>query len=294
MKTNNLLKKYKFNSISVLGNSLIQRIYYFRFSNASCFYKRNFSSDNSNIKPIVYSSPSEQKTQIFLENKKKCGIYLWTNLITGKSYVGSGVPLSRRLYSYFSEKYLNAQLKRGKSAIYSSILKYGLSNFKLEILEYCEASDAISREQFYINKLKPEYNLLDKAGSRLGFKHLGEAIAKIKLAYLNRTEEHKAKMEAHLLFLHASNIGRKHPHTEETKKLIGEASLKMWQTKEHREKIISTFGTKILITNIETNETIEYASIREAAREMKENHVTLGKYLKNSQIFKGKYLIKKK
>jgi len=36
------------------------------------------------------------------------------------------------------------------------------SNFKLEILEYCEADRLIilEREQYYIDLLKPEYNIL--------------------------------------------------------------------------------------------------------------------------------------
>jgi hypothetical protein len=48
------------------------------------------------------------------------------------------VDLYKRLKNYYSKKYVDTQLKKGKSAIYSSIRKYGLSNFKLEILEYCE------------------------------------------------------------------------------------------------------------------------------------------------------------
>lgn len=225
---------------------------------------------------------------------------------------------------------LEIQLKKGKSAIYSAILKHGLANFKLEILEYCESSEAISREQYNIDLLKPDYNILKIANSRLGSKHTEESLAKIKNAYLNRTEEHKAKMTEHLAKLHASNIGRKHPHTEKSKAKIGAASLNRWQMAEYRAKIIASMEGKthseqskanmsakklgipkseehklkislsqpnrksIIVTNLETNVSIEYASIREAAREMNETNVTLGKYLKNSKIFRGVYLIKAK
>ncbi len=41
------------------------------------------------------------------------------------------------------------------SLIYSAIVKYGLKNFQLEILEYCAAENAISREQYYLDLLKP-------------------------------------------------------------------------------------------------------------------------------------------
>ena len=44
-------------------------------------------------------------------------------------------------------------------AIYKALLKYGPSNFSLEILEYCEPDKAVSKEQEYLNLLKPCYNL---------------------------------------------------------------------------------------------------------------------------------------
>ena len=56
-------------------------------------------------------------------------------------------------------------------AINKAILKYGLYNFSLEILEYCDKASLIKREQFYLDEIKPKYNLLSIAGSNLGFKH---------------------------------------------------------------------------------------------------------------------------
>ena len=57
------------------------------------------------------------------------------------------------------------------TAIHNALLKYGYSNFTLDILEYCEGVDPVLREQFYFETLKPEYNILQQAGSSLGFKH---------------------------------------------------------------------------------------------------------------------------
>ena len=50
-------------------------------------------------------------------------------------------------------------------------MKYGYSRFKLEVLEYCDKSNLIKREQYYISLLNSEYNVLTIAGSNLGFKH---------------------------------------------------------------------------------------------------------------------------
>lgn len=66
--------------------------------------------------------------------------------------------------------------------IYKALLKYGHSKFILEILEYCKPTQCIEREQYYIDLLKPDYNILKTAGSLLGFKHSKESVSKISEA----------------------------------------------------------------------------------------------------------------
>jgi len=65
----------------------------------------------------VYNNADLQKKQILEENIDKSGIYRWVNFENNKSYIGSGVNLYARLSNYYSDKYLETQLKRGKSAI---------------------------------------------------------------------------------------------------------------------------------------------------------------------------------
>ena len=45
--------------------------------------------------------------------------------------------------------------------------KIWLLGFRSEILEYCPSSIVLAREQFYLDKFKPEYNILKIAGSPL-------------------------------------------------------------------------------------------------------------------------------
>lgn len=85
-------------------------------------------------------------------------------------------------------------------------MKYGYINFTLEILEYCEPSEVIFREQYYLDLLKPAYNILNKAGSSLGFKHSEETIAKFKVRRF--TTEQKAKLLAALKIHNASQEQR--------------------------------------------------------------------------------------
>jgi len=112
--------------------------------------------------------------QIIKENRRKSGIYCWTNLINGKIYVGSSVNLGERFYRYYKIDFLMEVLKRSRSKIYSSILKNGYSNFQLDILEYCNKEDLLKREQYFIDLLKPGYNILSSASSSLGLKHTAE------------------------------------------------------------------------------------------------------------------------
>lgn len=70
---------------------------------------------------------------------------------------------------YYNINHLNDP--KNKMIINRALLKYGYSNFKLIILEYCDTSVIIKREQYYINQLKPDYNINPTAGSSLGFKH---------------------------------------------------------------------------------------------------------------------------
>jgi group I intron endonuclease len=57
-----------------------------------------------------------------------------------------------------------------------------------EILEYCEKVKAVilSKEQFYLDLLKPEYNILKVAGSSLGYKHTVETILKMIGSYISK------------------------------------------------------------------------------------------------------------
>jgi hypothetical protein len=108
----------------------------------------------------IYPNSEIYKDQILSDNKNKSGIYMWTNIINNKKYVGSAQDLSDRLSFYYSQASINSALQRGKSYIYSALLKDGHPNFSLEIIEYCEPSELLIREKYYIDLLGSEYNIL--------------------------------------------------------------------------------------------------------------------------------------
>jgi hypothetical protein len=59
-------------------------------------------------------------------------------------------------------------------------LEYNYYNFNIEILEYCNNEFLKTREQYYLDLLKPEYNICKTAGSMLGFKHSMKTLEKFK------------------------------------------------------------------------------------------------------------------
>ena len=165
----NMNKNYKF---SVYNNKNIKWNTPFNLRAFSNSNKILSKKDNIEEKVVnIYPNANLLKSKILKENRKKTGIYRWTNTITEDSYVGSAIDLSKRLNDYLNIAFLNKELKKGRSVIYSALLKYGYSNFKLDILEYCPPIDLIKREQYYFDSLNPKYNILKVAGSSFGFKH---------------------------------------------------------------------------------------------------------------------------
>jgi group I intron endonuclease len=137
------------------------------------YFKTNIQFVNLiSIVPVVsYSNADTQRLEILKENNKKSGIYRWTHIKTGKSYIGSALNITKRLIEYYSISLLERTISKGNSKICRALLKYGYSQFNLDILEYCDSIQLIKREQYYIYKIKPELNILTIAGSSLGFKH---------------------------------------------------------------------------------------------------------------------------
>lgn len=124
------------------------------------------------------------KSSIISGNINKCGIYRITNLTSSKLYIGSSNNLGSRFRAYFNPN----RLKRSNMYIYNAMLKHGYSNFSLDILEYCEPDALIKREQYYIDTLEPEYNILKIAGSSTGFKHSFKT--RVLMSLNNRGENH--------------------------------------------------------------------------------------------------------
>lgn len=143
--------------------------------------------------------------------------------------------------------------------ISKALLKYGYSNFSLEILEYCNKEDVLLREQYYLDLLKPEYNILKIAGNSFGYKHSPEVLKKMSDA--KRGSNHN---------LYGKN------HSEET-----------------RRKMSASRGVSpIFLISVENSTLLKiFSSSRAAGEYFNCCNKTILRYAKSGKVFKDKYIL---
>lgn len=123
-----------------------------------------------------------------LENANCKGIYAIVNMIDGKIYIGSASLLRKRrnlhLLMLRRGNHDNVYLQRAWN-------KYGEINFEFFILERCD--ELLVREQYFMDSLNPEYNMLKIAYRTTGIKRRPETCKKISEALSGRqlSNEHR-------------------------------------------------------------------------------------------------------
>ena len=90
------------------------------------------------------------------KNLEISGIYIITNSINGKRYIGSSNCIRKRLWKHRS---LLRHNKHENPYLQNAWNKYGEDNFTYSVLEECEIQVLLEREQYYIDTLTPEYNI---------------------------------------------------------------------------------------------------------------------------------------
>ena len=273
------------------------------FSSYPRVLKDNHNIDIINKSKVKYDNADIDKVSILLENKNKSGIYLWTNLINGKIYIGSSVNLSIRLLQYFNTNYL---LRNTSMTICRALLKHGYSNFSLTIVEYCESDKCLIRvssparrlkrgdsllDKYYLLLLNPDYNIAsDPVAPFFGRKHSLSSIKKMSDA--NKEENHP----------NFGNTGDQNPmfgkkHSDETRQRMADANKGENNPNFGKPKAEGAGkpSQPIEVFDNNTNETTSYDSISAAARALNIESSRISEFFSRNQKkpYKGIYMFKK-
>ncbi|ABU49438.1 orf1 protein (mitochondrion) [Parastagonospora nodorum SN15] len=151
--------------------------------------KYSTSSEDNVKSELCFSNADTHKLEILKAGKDKSGVYMWTNNLNGQRYVGSSIHLRRRFLEYFNT---NTLLRDSSMVICAALLKHGYSQFSLEIIEFCKKEDTISRENYYLNLLNPEYNIVQIAGLPPKVEHTPEIRDKISKSLKEYYKDPKA------------------------------------------------------------------------------------------------------
>jgi len=125
---------------------------------------------------------------------KGTGVYSITNKVNGKRYVGSTASSflnrwSRHTKDLKSNKHHSVRLQRAWN-------KYSADNFVFEVLATCPKEYCIKLEQWFLDKLNPDYNSSPTAGSCLGIKKTGKVLDDLveRMRLFRCSEEGKKKI----------------------------------------------------------------------------------------------------
>lgn len=228
----------------------------------------NLKAFTNNVNPVIrYTNADTSKYKIIEDNRNKAGVYRWVNCIDNKTYIGSSTNLSERILDYFQSRIL----LKYKTHIHNALIKHGYSNFNLEIIEYCKKEETISREQYYIDLLKPEYNILKTAGSSLGYRHREDTIERMKTLHLIDEKVKNNRVKARL--------GYKASEETRLKNSLATTAL---------------IGIPVFIKNINTGQETEYINLTEAAKAIGVSRTAVKKALDLNKCLKKIYIISKK
>jgi group I intron endonuclease len=133
-------------------------------------------------------------------------IYKIENKINKKFYIGSTCNYIKRKTNHTNNLKLNTHANKHLQRV---VNKYGLENFEFKILAQCPKEYLIKLEQWFIDNIKPEYNICKVAGSNKGFKFSEDSKKLISEKLKNRifTEEHKCNIRNAYL----GKKGKDHP-----------------------------------------------------------------------------------
>lgn len=213
-----------------------------------------------NVRKIVFDL-----SKITEEDLTSVGVYKIFNKINNHFYIGSSDRCFKerfkehcRCYELFKEN----SCKNNHPVLWAAYDKYGIENFGVELIEILNdktSEEILQREEYYIQTLKPEYNIC-KFPTQGGKPNLGKKL----------TEEWKLNIE---------KKSSEYKHSEKALKKV---------TENNKNNAV-----KIKMINLDTDEELFFNSWKEAGDYFKITPEGLQKAEKRKGIYKKIWKIKK-
>lgn len=114
------------------------------------------------------------------------GIYLIENVINGHCYVGQSINIKDR-WSYHKSTRFSENKTEFNYPLYRAFRKYEITNFKFTVLEEVKDKNKLTeREQYWYDKMNPEYNMMTPRDTSYGRSKPVYQIDKITLQIVNK------------------------------------------------------------------------------------------------------------
>jgi group I intron endonuclease len=162
-------------------------------------------------------------------------VYKITNKVNNKFYIG----ITSKSLSIRFNQHLN---RKTNYIINQAVKKYGKENFIVEQIDKAETyNQLLQKEIYYIDKLKPDYNMTKGGQGIVGFKHSLQTKKKISLALTGDNNPMKNPEVKQKIILALTGIKR----SDEFKKRISLARKGWKYSDETKEKLrLSNLGKK--------------------------------------------------
>lgn len=234
------------------------------------------------------------------------GVYFIECISTRKMYIGSSVNLITRLECHRSELRGNYH---GNRYLQRAFNKYGENNFIIGILEKVDkAEELLNREQYYINKLNPEFNICLDVKRHLFTEESKKLLSEArKKGFIDGTIKPSVMREVNKYDLLGNFLEKYESITEAAKKNgvnISGVERCVYKTAKQCKGLVYRYSddkTPVTATNkkgwiIECYDTLEdsitiYPSMMQFTKNVGADYATINRIINNGKLYRGRYKI---
>lgn len=236
----------------------------------------------------IYDNIEKIETQLLIlnENRRKAGIYLIYNKINNNFYIGSAI--TNRINVRFRNHMIHGT---GSKITNKAVKKYGIENFKFAILEYYPGIIAkenlkkghlllLERENYYINKYSPIYNIkMSATPGPNNYTHKENTKEEKRNKYSLERKERIGALNRGKEILNETRLKMRESAYERYKKDPGQ-----------KERISKKNSKPVVLQDEKLNVIKNFAGVRSLSKYLGSCHKTVNKAIKKGKLLKGFFI----